>query len=59
MLAALGRLVAFELAVGLNGRVWIKAGTVRHTILLANALAASEHMLPEHVDALLKDMWRE
>jgi len=39
---ALGSKVAFELAVGVNGRVWVKAGSVSETILAANAIRNSE-----------------
>jgi exosome complex RNA-binding protein Rrp4 len=28
MLASLGEVVAFELVIGMNGRVWVKAGSV-------------------------------
>lgn len=38
-LALLGSEVPFESAVGVNGRVWIKAGTVAHTVLVTTALS--------------------
>lgn len=38
-LALLGSEVPFESAVGVNGRVWIKAGTVAHTVLVTTAIS--------------------
>jgi exosome complex component RRP40 len=42
VLLALGAKVPFEIAVGVNGRVWVKAGTVRDTMVVANALKNSQ-----------------
>ncbi|RKP09078.1 hypothetical protein THASP1DRAFT_34496 [Thamnocephalis sphaerospora] len=42
ILRALGQHVPFELAVGMNGRVWLRADSVPHTILTANAITRSE-----------------
>jgi exosome complex RNA-binding protein Rrp4 len=41
-LTALGQHIPFEVAVGMNGRVWIKADTISHTILGANMITQSE-----------------
>ncbi|KAI8611621.1 hypothetical protein BC830DRAFT_1068320 [Chytriomyces sp. MP71] len=38
----LGNVCAFETAVGMNGRVWVKAETPRQTVLLVQALLGSE-----------------
>ena len=37
-LAALGRRLAYEVAIGLNGRVWCRAATLGDAIVVANAL---------------------
>ena len=34
----------FEIAVGLNGCVWIKSGTINNTILISNAVENSEFL---------------
>jgi exosome complex component RRP40 len=42
VLTALGRSLQFELAVGVNGKVWIAAPTPQATIVVAQALQACE-----------------
>eukprot|EP00741_Cyanophora_paradoxa_P025281 tig00000361_g24400.t1 len=42
VLTELGSHLPFEIAVGANGRVWVKANLVSHSILLANAVLNSE-----------------
>ncbi|KAJ1673864.1 exosome non-catalytic core subunit rrp40, partial [Spiromyces aspiralis] len=46
ILAALGEYIAFEVAVGLNGLVWVNAGkdSPQKTVLIANAIRNSEHL---------------
>ena len=44
LLAALGTSTPFEVAIGMNGRVWVRARSVRETICLAQAVECSEHM---------------
>lgn len=41
----LGRNQAYELAAGLNGRIWIKARSVQETIAVANAILAAEYTM--------------
>eukprot|EP00357_Protocruzia_adherens_P013600 CAMPEP_0114979256 /NCGR_PEP_ID=MMETSP0216-20121206/4265_1 /TAXON_ID=223996 /ORGANISM="Protocruzia adherens, Strain Boccale" /LENGTH=234 /DNA_ID=CAMNT_0002340551 /DNA_START=9 /DNA_END=713 /DNA_ORIENTATION=+ len=48
-LKQLGDIVAFEVAVGVNGSVWIKAGTIRNTIILMNLIKKGEHNSKEQV----------
>uniref|UniRef100_A0A8D0BN58 Exosome complex component RRP40 n=1 Tax=Salvator merianae TaxID=96440 RepID=A0A8D0BN58_SALMN len=43
----LGQLYPFELVLGMNGRIWVKAKTVQQTLILANVLEACEHMTAE------------
>jgi exosome complex component RRP40 len=39
----------FELAAGMNGRIWIKAKTAKSTIAVGNAILASEHKSDEAI----------
>jgi exosome complex component RRP40 len=55
-LRLLGEHFPFEIAVGLNGRVWVDAGKPGLTILVANAISASEHMTPGQIDKLVKTL---
>ena len=43
VLGVLGSKLAFELAIGANGRVWVNSPRAAHTILVANAIRGSEH----------------
>ncbi|RDX83222.1 putative exosome complex component rrp40 [Mucuna pruriens] len=42
VLDALGKKVSFEIAVGLNGRVWVNAASPPTTIIVVNAITNSE-----------------
>ncbi|XP_026761836.2 exosome complex component RRP40 [Galleria mellonella] len=39
----------FELAAGMNGRIWIKANTMRETIAVGNAILASEYLSDDEI----------
>lgn len=44
LMKALSKELHFEMAIGMNGKIWIKAKTVKETIAVGNAILASEHM---------------
>lgn len=48
----LGRNQAYELAAGMNGRIWIKARSVQETIAVANAILAAEYTVPSEMQKL-------
>lgn len=52
----LGKRFKFEIAVGLNGRVWIKAKIDIQTIAIANAVMASELMDNEQIENMCKKL---
>ena len=52
VLAALGKKVQFEIAVGQNGRFWINSGKSNMTILAANAIQQTEYQAPAEAEAL-------
>ena len=43
VLGVLGGRLAFEIAVGANGKVWVDSARPAHTVLVANAITSSEH----------------
>ncbi|NXX88900.1 EXOS3 protein, partial [Centropus bengalensis] len=43
----LSQLYPFELVLGMNGRIWVKAKTVHQTLIIVNILEASENMTAE------------
>lgn len=44
VLQCLGRSLAFELAIGVNGRVWVHSKSTRDTIIISNAILNSHRM---------------
>lgn len=52
VLQVLGESIAYEIAVGLNGRVWVSSGSPAHTVIVANALANSEFVPKEKVSRI-------
>ncbi|CAL0318221.1 unnamed protein product [Lupinus luteus] len=44
VLEALGKKLSFEIAVGLNGRVWVNSASPSTTIIVANAIMNSESL---------------
>eukprot|EP00118_Oscarella_pearsei_P027326 m.1170 g.1170 ORF g.1170 m.1170 type:complete len:238 (+) comp5800_c0_seq1:2-715(+) len=53
VLKYLGKHVSYEIAIGLNGRVWIKSHSIGNTILAVNAIVASEHMNAEEIKTMV------
>ncbi|CAK9810035.1 Exosome complex component RRP40 [Anthophora plagiata] len=52
----LARSQAFEVAAGMNGRVWVKARTIQETIAVANAILAAEYAAPNDIIKLCLDI---
>ncbi|XP_065120126.2 exosome complex component RRP40 [Paramisgurnus dabryanus] len=50
----LEKIFPFELVVGLNGRVWVKAKTVQQTLIVANLLETCENMTSQQRQTLFK-----
>lgn len=42
----------FELAVGMNGRIWIKANTMRETIAVGNAILGCEYLSNDEIKSM-------
>ncbi|XP_063431326.1 exosome complex component RRP40-like [Mytilus trossulus] len=56
LLKTLGNGMHYECAIGMNGRVWVKAKSVSHTIALCNAISAAEYMSNEQIKAMCKKL---
>jgi len=52
LLKSLGGSTPFEVAVGMNGRVWLRARSVRETMILAQAMECSEYMTRDEVRSM-------
>ncbi|XP_053610218.1 exosome complex component RRP40 [Plodia interpunctella] len=42
----------FEIAAGMNGRIWIKANTMRETIAVGNAILGSEYLTDDEIKSM-------
>lgn len=58
VLACLGELLPYEVAVGMNGRVWVKAGTAREMVFVANAIQNSESMRVPEIKAMVAALFQ-
>ncbi|KAJ2910973.1 exosome non-catalytic core subunit rrp40 [Coemansia aciculifera] len=56
VLSALGNSVPFEVAVGVNGRVWVNAESAEKTILVANAIKNSEYLDAKQCRQMVKEL---
>ncbi|KAI7869445.1 hypothetical protein BDF14DRAFT_1782127 [Spinellus fusiger] len=56
ILALLGEEIPFELAVGMNGRVWVNANTVKETILVSNAIQNSEYLSEDELHSMVQQL---
>jgi len=55
VLAEIGAHVGFQCAVGLNGRVWVDAGDISKTILIARIISESENLSEEETRTLVRE----
>ncbi|KAI8043443.1 exosome complex component RRP40 [Drosophila gunungcola] len=56
VLAALTRELPYEIAIGVNGRIWLKAHSLRETIALANAIVALEQAGYTEIDKICDNL---
>lgn len=56
LLTSLGKHIGYEIAVGMNGRIWIRGKNVRDTICLANAISVAEHMTNDEITRMSKKL---
>jgi len=53
LLACLGKVYSFEIAVGMNGRVWVNTKSITHTIQISNAIQTSEGMDRQQIKSMV------
>ncbi|KAF4322573.1 hypothetical protein BBO99_00003750 [Phytophthora kernoviae] len=59
VLASLGKKLPFEVAVGVNGVVWVHAKSTKNITIISNAIMNSETMSPSEVDAMVSRLLEE
>lgn len=53
LLQKLGETLKFEIAIGMNGRIWVRANECKETICIANAIWAAEHMTNNEIISMV------
>lgn len=56
VLHALGAELPFEITVGRNGRVWVRADGAKETMMIVNAIRASERLSAKQARVLVKEL---
>jgi len=56
VLAALGKHLAYEIAIGQNGRVWVDSGDVQTTILVSNAITNARFLSGKQAEAMVEKL---
>lgn len=59
LLNALGRHFAYEVAVGMNGAVWIRAPDIITTIIIRNAVLNSEFLDDHQIEAMVDELAKQ
>jgi exosome complex component RRP40 len=59
VLDVLGSALAFELAVGLNGAIWVRAESAATTALVTNALRNAEFLTRDETAAATRRLLRQ
>ncbi|ODQ67460.1 hypothetical protein NADFUDRAFT_49890 [Nadsonia fulvescens var. elongata DSM 6958] len=58
ILEFIGECAPFEIAIGVNGKIWIDAPDVRTIIAVKDCIQGSEHMAPEMVRAFVGETFK-
>ncbi|ELU16219.1 hypothetical protein CAPTEDRAFT_131167 [Capitella teleta] len=56
LLKTLGNSLPYEIAIGMNGKIWIKGRTTKETIALTNAIACAEYMNNEQISLMCRKL---
>ena len=56
LLKTLGNYLPYEIAIGMNGRIWVKGRSSRETILIMNAISNSEFMTNDQMKTMVKGL---
>jgi exosome complex component RRP40 len=59
MLAALGEALPFEMVVGVNGLVWVRAGSLEATLVVVRALQFGESLSDEESEVMVEALMEE
>lgn len=55
LLKTLGSKIPYDIAVGMNGKIWLRAKTIKETIAVGNAILAAELLTNEEIISMCHD----
>lgn len=56
ILKCLQKILSFEVAIGVNGRVWVNSKLPLHVILISNAILNSHGMNNDKIEAMIQQL---
>jgi exosome complex component RRP40 len=56
LLKLLGRKIPYDVALGMNGKIWLKTNSIKETIGIGNAILAAEHLTNEEIIPMCNDV---
>lgn len=56
VLQSLGEHIPFEIAVGMNGRVWVNTSDIDKIIIVTNAILKAEHLSKKEIQILVQKL---
>ncbi|XP_035232673.1 exosome complex component RRP40-like [Stegodyphus dumicola] len=56
ILKRLGENLGFEIAIGLNGRIWLKSTTIEKTLILVQAITVLEYATSQEIEKMCEQM---
>ena len=56
LLKLLGSKIPYDVALGMNGKIWLKTNSIKETIVIRNAILAAEHLTNEEIIPMCNDV---
>lgn len=56
LLKILGHEIPYDIAVGMNGKIWLKTRSIKETIAVGNAILAAEHLPDNEIASVCDDI---
>lgn len=56
LITGLSKLFPFELAIGMNGRIWINSETPQKIVLITNVIKTADGLPPSKIPSMIKTL---
>ncbi len=54
LLKTLGNALPYEIAIGMNGRIWVKGRSIQETVAICNAISSAEYMNNHQIKVMVR-----